>query len=152
MEVDDRDRRLLAALQRDATLTLAQLGAAAGLSQSSAWRRVQEFEAAGLIRGRVALLDPDRAGAGLCVYAHVSLTDHAEAEVRAFAALIAAHDEIQEAHAVAGADDYILKIRTRDVRSYERFLTGVLLRSPAVRAVNSSFSLREIKSSTALPL
>lgn len=152
MDFSDQDKQLLRAMQEDATRTLADLAVLAGLSQSSVWRKVQEFEASGLLKGRVALLDPEAAGVGLCVYAHILLTDHAEASVRDFAALVAAHPEVQEAHAVAGEHDYVLKIRTRDVPSYERFLSGVLLRARCVRAVNSSFALREIKSTTAVPL
>ena len=139
-------------MQRDATLPLAELGERVGMSQSTVWRKVQEFEAAGIIVGRVALLDPAKVGAKLCVFASVSLNDHSEESVSGFARLIRGHPEVLECHAVAGAADYILKIRTSDVEAYEHFMTHALLRSRHVRSVVSSFALRELKHSTALPL
>ena len=123
-----------------------------GMAQSTLWRKLQEFEAAGLIRQRVALLDPAKAGCKLCVLATISLHDHTAEAVAAFAALVRSHPEILECHAVSGSADYFLKVRVRDVEAYEHFMTHNLLRSPYVRAVQSSFSLREIKSSTELPL
>lgn len=152
MEFSDQERRILRELQRDCALSLAALAERVGIAQSTLWRRVQEFEAAGLIRGRVALLDPSLAGAKLMVLAQVSLHDHSEAAVEGFAALVGRHPEILECHAVSGEADYVLKIRVADVETYEVFMTRQLLRSPLVRSVQSSFVLKEIKASTALPL
>ena len=122
------------------------------MAQSTLWRRLNELEKAGVIRRRVALLDPKKAGAGLCVFATVSLTDHSEASVAAFARLVQGHGEVLECHAVTGTADYILKIRTSDVEAYEHFMTHALLRSGVVRAVQSSFSLKRLKDTTELPL
>ncbi len=152
MQLSDPERALLREMQRDAGQPLAALGRRVGMAQSTVSRKLQEFEAAGLIRGRVVLLDPSRAGAKLCVFASVSLEDHSEEAVRDFAAIVAAHPEILECHAVSGTADYILKIRVADVEAYEQFMTHALLRNPHVRSVVSSFSLKEIKYATALPL
>ena len=152
MEFSDPERALLCELQADTTRPLADLGRRVGMAQSTVSRKLAEFEAAGLIRGRVVLLDPAKAGAKLCVFASVSLEDHSEASVDAFARIVAAHPEILECHAVSGTSDYILKIRVSDVEAYEAFMTHALLRSRHVRSVVSSFSLREIKYATALPL
>ena len=152
MQISDPERALLRELQRDAGQPLAALGQRVGMAQSTVSRKLQEFEAAGLIRGRVVLLDPSRAGAKLCVFASVSLEDHSEEAVRDFAAIVAAHPEILECHAVSGTADYILKIRVADVEAYEQFMTHALLRNKHVRSVVSSFSLKEIKYATALPL
>lgn len=152
MKLTDPERSLLMELQSDAAQPLAALGRKVGMAQSTVSRKLQEFEAAGLVRGRVVLLDPGKAGVALCVFASVSLEDHSEAAVRDFASVVAAHPEILECHAVSGTSDYILKIRVADVQAYERFMTHVLLRNPHVRSVVSSFSLREIKYATALPL
>jgi Lrp/AsnC family transcriptional regulator len=152
MKLSDQDRALLRELQRDAARPLAELGEAAGMSQSTVWRKLQEFEAAGIVTGRVALLDPAKVGAKLCVFAQVSLADHSEAAVEGFARIVRSHPEILECHAISGTADYMLKIRCADVEAYEQVLTHVLLRSPHVRAVVSSFSLRQIKHATALPL
>ena len=152
MKFSNQDRALLEALQSDASLSLADLAERSGMGTSTVWRKVQEFKKAGLIRGRVALLDPRLAGAKLCVFAQVSLKDHSEEAVTQFAALVARHPEIMEAHALTGTSDYILKIRCADVEEYEHFMSRHLLRASHVGSVVSSFSLREIKYTTQLPL
>ncbi len=152
MKFSDQEAALLRVLQGDAALSLSDLAEQAGMATSTAWRKVQEFEKLGLIRGRVALLDPARADVRLCVFATVRLADHAEASIAGFATVIRAHPEIMEAHAISGTADYILKIRCRDVEAYETFMTHTLLRSPFVKSVVSSFSLKELKYTTALPL
>lgn len=152
VKLNDQEKALLRELQRDTTRPLAELGELAGMSQSTVWRKLQEFEAAGIVTARVALLDPSKVGAKLCVFAAVSLSDHSEESVAGFARIVRGHPEILECHAVSGTADYILKIRVSDVEAYEQFMTHALLRSRHVRAVVSSFSLKEIKHSTALPL
>lgn len=143
---------MLRLIQRDVGLSLAELATQSGMAQSTVWRRLQEFEAAGVIRGRVALLDPGRVGASLCVLASIGLQDHSETSVAGFTALVRRLPEILECHAVSGTADYMLKVRTRDVESYEAFMSHHLLRSPFVRSVVSSFVLKEIKATTELPL
>ncbi len=143
---------MLDALQADAGASLADLAAAAGVATSTAWRKVQEFEKLGLIKGRVALLDPAKADLRLCVFATVRLSDHTDAAITGFARIIRSYPQIMEAHAISGTADYILKIRCRDVEDYEGFMTHQLLRSPFVKSVVSSFSLKELKYTTALPL
>ena len=152
MKLSDQDRHLLQAMQTDASLSLAQLAEACGMATSTVWRRVQDFEGAGLITGRVALLDPKLAGVGLCVFATVRLNDHAEGAIAAFGRIVATHPEILEAHAITGTADYLLKIRCADVESYEHFMSHTLLRATEVKSVHSSFSLKALKYTTALPL
>ena len=152
MKISDPERRLLSALQRDASASLGDLAQAAGMAQSTVWRKVQEFEKAGVIRARVALLDPAKLGVKLCVLASVRLHDHDEAAITGFTALIARLPEVLECHSVSGNTDYILKIRVADVEAYEAFMTQNLLRSPYVRELVSSFVLKEIKATTAIPI
>ena len=152
MEFTTPERALLREIQRDAALSLAELSARVGMAQSTVWRKLQEFEAAGVIRARVALLDPGRVGAGLCVLAAIRLHDHSEAAVAGFTAMVRRHPEILECHATAGTADYLIKVRVADVEAYEAFMSHNLLRSPYVRAVVSSFVLKEIKATTELPL
>ena len=130
---------------------MADLAQACGMSQSTAWRKVQELEQAGVVRARVALLDPAKLGCKLCVLASITLTDHAEATLDGFARLIEGHPEIIECLATSGDADYHMKIRVADVEAYEIFMTHVLLRSTVVRGVQSSFVLKEMKSTTELP-
>lgn len=152
MKLTDQERALLREIQSDATLSMTDLAERAGASSSTVWRKLQEMEAAGIIRRRVALLDPAKVGAKLVVFATVRLQNHTEHSVQAFARIIAQHPEILECHAVSGASDYILKIRVADVEDYERFMSQSLLRSGIVRSVYSSFGLKELKSTTELPV
>jgi Lrp/AsnC family transcriptional regulator len=152
MKISDQERVLLQELQRDAAASLGDLAVRTGMATSTVWRKVQEFENTGLLRGRVALLDPARADLRLCIFASVRLSDHSEAAISGFASIIRAHPEIMEAHALSGTADYILKIRCKDVEAYEAFMSHNLLRSGHVKSVVSSFSLKELKYTTALPL
>ncbi|SLN45071.1 Leucine-responsive regulatory protein [Pseudoruegeria aquimaris] len=152
MEFSDQDIRILREVQRDSSASLAELSERCRIPQSTLWRRLNDLEAAGLVKGRVALLDPAKLHLKLVVFANVSLRDHSEQAVSEFAAVVSAHPEIMECHAVSGASDYILKIRVRDVEAYERFMTHTLLRNRHVGAVHSSFGLRELKYTTQLPI
>ncbi|KQY19564.1 Lrp/AsnC family transcriptional regulator [Rhizobium sp. Root482] len=151
-EIVKPHRELLKLIQADASLSLAELAEKAGMSQSSAWRKLQELDADGTIRRRVTLLDPGKLDLRLCVIAHVTLEDHHEEAVASFAAVVEERPEIMECYALSGAFDYMLKIRASDVESYEAFMTRHLMRNPHVRTVVSSFVLRELKFSTELPL
>ena len=152
MKLNDQDRRILRALQRDASQSLATLAEATNTAQSTLWRRLNDLEASGVLTARVALVDPAKVGAKLCVLAMVTLEDHSEEAVDAFTRLVATHPEIQECHKVSGLADYMLKIRAADVEAYEAFQTRFLLRSPWVRSVQSSFVLKEVKATTEVPL
>lgn len=152
MRISGTDEQLLKEIQRDAALSLAQLSERCGMAQSTVWRRMQEFEANGLITARVALLDPAKLGCKLCVLASITLRDHAEETVSGFARLIEGHPEIVECYATSGTADYQLKIRVSDVEAYEAFMTHTLLRNTIVREVHSSFVLKELKSTTELPI
>jgi Lrp/AsnC family transcriptional regulator len=145
-------KRLLRVLQADSGQSLGELAEKAGMSQSSAWRRLQELEAEGVIRKRVALLDPAKLDLKLCIIAHVTLEDHHDEAIASFSAVVRDRPEIMECYALSGTYDYMLKIRAADVESYEAFMTRYLMRNPHVRTVVSSFVLRELKSTTELPI
>lgn len=145
-------RKLLQLVQAGSSLSLAELAEKAGMSQSTAWRKMQELETEGVICKRVALLDPAKLDLKLCIIAHVTLEDHHEEAIEAFAAVVRDRPEIMECYALSGTFDYMLKIRARDVEAYEAFMTRYLMRNPHVRNVVSSFVLRELKSTTELPI
>lgn len=151
-ETGNAERRLLQLVQTDASLSLSELAKRAGMSQSTAWRKLQDLEADGVILRRVTLLDPRKLDLKLCVIAHVTLEDHHEEAVEAFASVVRERPEIMECHALSGSFDYMLKIRASDVETYDAFMTRYLMRNPHVRTVVSSFVLRELKSSTELPI
>jgi len=150
--LDGRDAAILQLLQTDAAATLEELAESAALSPASAWRRVKALEDAGVIAARVTLLNPVKAGRGMCVFADVSLHDHSPENREAFERFVCAAVEVMECHSTAGARDYLLKIRVPDVAAYEAFLMEALLTHPAVASASSSFSLRELKYTTALAL
>ena len=152
MKLSDQDTAILREIQRDADQSLAALTERLGMAQSTLWRRMNDLTGAGVIRRRVALLDPVKVGAGLCVLAMITLEDHSEEVVEGFSRMVELRPEILECHKISGEADYMLKVRCADVAAYEDFQTLHLLRSPWVRAVRSSFVLKEVKATTELPL
>lgn len=150
--MDRHDTEILNNLQRDTTLTNQALAEAVGLSAATTWRRVQSLEAAGVISARVALVDPRRAGLGTTVMTEVTLSGHSRENRDGFERLVSTSREILECYAVSGSHDYRLLIRVRDIETYEHFLMDVLLAHPAVANAATSFVLRQIKYTTALPL
>jgi len=152
MKFTDNEKAILREIQRDSSASLAEIAERTNMAQSTVWRKLQEFDAADIVRKRVALLNPAAVGAKLCVFASVSLADHSAEAVEGFAAMVRLHPEILECHALSGTSDYILKIRVTDVEAYEEFMTHNLLRNPHVQSVVSSFSLKQMKSTTELPV
>ena len=152
MKLSDPDRLILREIQRDSARNLAEIAERANMAPSTAWRKLQELEKAGVITGRVALLDPAKVGAKLAVLATIRLSDHSEEAIAAFTSLVRTHPEIMECHKVSGSSDYFIKVRVADVEEYEEFMTHNLLRNPYVKSVESRFVLKQIKSTTELPL
>lgn len=150
--LDPIDRQILAILQRDASLSAADVALRVGLSQSPCWRRIARLEKLGLVRRRVALLDRQRLGLGVLVFAQVKYARGARQSLAAFEDTIRSFPEVQECYMLMGEVDFLLKIVTRDVAAYERFLREKLSRVPAVREVRSSIALTTVKESTELPL
>ncbi|MBM7069341.1 Lrp/AsnC family transcriptional regulator [Actibacterium sp. 188UL27-1] len=146
------DHRILTTLQNDATLSLKELAEATHLSASTVWRRMQDLEAAGVIRDRVALLDPEKLGLGVCTLVHVNISSQTPETRRAFEAFVDLHDTILQCFAVTGEQDYMLVLRSRTVADFERFLMDQLLAHPSVASSSSQLVLRHHKNSTALPL
>lgn len=152
MKLSRSDRRLLNELQRDATRNQAELAQLAGMSRTSCWRRIRDFEDAGLIEGQVALLNPRLAGFNIHVLLAVSMTEHTDENRQAFERHIADLAEVTECFTVAGDRDYVLHVVTEDMESYTEFLNSWILKHPAVRSASSTFVLRRVKYTTVLPL
>ena len=144
------DKRILAELQRRVNLPLQELGERVGLSQTPCWRRIRRLEEAGVIRGRVALLDPARLRLAANVFVELELGRPADAP--ALADAVQDFPEIVECYLVAGDTDFLLRLVAPDVAAYQRLLAALLKRLPAVRNVKSTFALREVKYTTALPI
>lgn len=152
MKLSNSDRRLLMALQTDVTQSQADLAEFAGLSRTSCWRRVRELEKAGLIRQKVALLEPKLAGFGIEVLLLVAMTEHSDENRRDFESHVQSLAHVLECFSVSGERDYMLQVVARDMDSYTDFLNSQILRHPAVRSASSTFVLKRVKYSTALPL
>ena len=150
--LDDKDRALLAELQRDSRQTVQQLAAAVGLSATPCWKRVKDMEAAGVIRGYGATIDRESVGLALCVLAEVNLTQHTEHTVREFERAVAACPQIVSCYSTTGAADYSIKVLVPDIRSYEAFLHETAFRLPGVTHIRSSVVLKEVKAEIRLPI
>jgi Lrp/AsnC family transcriptional regulator len=152
MKLSRTDRRLLNALQRDATRNQAELADIAGMSRTSAWRRIRDFEESGLIQGQVAVLDPKKAGFNIQVVLAVSMTVHSDENRDDFESHVSRLPEVTECFSVAGDRDYMLHVVVPDMDTYTDFLNSEILKHPAVRSASSTFVLRRIKYSTMMPL
>ena len=152
MKLTSGDRCLLQALQDDVTRSQADLAEAAGLSRTSCWRRMRDFEQAGLIRQKVALLDPKLVGFGFEVVLLVAMTEHTDKNRRDFESHVQSLPHVLECFSVSGERDYMLQVVARDMDSYTDFLNSKILMHPAVRSASSTFVLKRVKYSTALPV
>ena len=150
--LDDIDLKILEALQDNGRITNRELADKVSLSPAPCWRRLRALEANGVIQRYAALVDPTKVGLSVQAFAHISLENHHSATVAQFDASIARIPEVLECHSTSGDHDYMLKIIVANMAAYETLLSKKLLQIPAVRTVNTSFSLRQKKLTTQLPL
>jgi Lrp/AsnC family transcriptional regulator len=150
--IDETDKKILAILQQDATVPVAEIAEKAGLSQSTCWRRINLLEEAGVIRARAALLEPEALGLEVVVFANVKLSAHGRRSLNEFEEAIAIFPEVVECYTMSGEIDFLLKIVTKDIAAYEHFLRATLLQMPSVQEVHSHIALSQVKYTTALPL
>ena len=149
--MDDIDRDLLRLLQEDASLSTADLGAAVGLSATSCWRRVQRLQDQGVLRGRVALVDPATVGRGLPALVELQATDHSADWLEQFTKGIEEFPEIVDAWRTSGQIDYMLRVLVRDINAYDDFYKR-MTRRINFAGFRSIFVMEELKSTTAVPL
>jgi len=151
-ELTRPERRLLDAMQKDTTLSQIDLAELSGKSRTSIWRLIREFEEAGLIEGKVALLNPKQLGLQIHVMLSVSMVKHSDRTRQQFEAHVQSLPEVMECYSVSGDRDYVLLILSKDMESYNTFLNTQILDHPSVHSASSSFALRRVKYTTALPL
>jgi Lrp/AsnC family transcriptional regulator len=149
--LDRIDRKIIYELMRDATLPVAQLADRVGLSQTPCWKRVQKLEAAGVITGRVAIVDPDRIGLGLTVFVEIEAADQSREWRAEFRKVIEDFPVIVEVHRMAGEVDYLLKVVVPDMAAFDNFYLD-LTRALSCRNVTSKFSMETIRATTAWPI
>ena len=151
MNLDDIDRKILSALQRDATLSMDALAERAGLSRNACWRRMRQMEEAGVIRGRVVLLDPALVGCALQVFVMVRTNSHDAAWMEKFDRAVRILPEIVGAHRMTGDLDYVLRVRVADVPAYDALYKKLIALVP-LSDISASFVMEDIKDTTELPL
>lgn len=149
--MDDTDRKILRAIQEDASLSLAEIAARVGLSSTPCWKRIQKLEKQGVILKRVALLDPASVGSGVTVFVSVSTGEHSREWLERFAETVGAMPEVVEFYRMAGDVDYMLRVVVPDIGAYDRFYKKLIERLP-LSNVTSRFAMETIKYTTAVPV
>ena len=119
--MDAIDRKILAVLQDDASLSVAEIGSRVGLSSTPCWKRIQRLEADGVIQRRVALVDQDRIGLGVTVFVSIETGDHSQDWLDRFAKVVGAMPEVMEFYRMAGDVDYMLRVVVPDIAGYDSF-------------------------------
>ena len=143
--IDAMDRKILGALHRDGRMSMAELSATVGLSKTPCQLRVKRLREQGFIRGFRAVLDLGKLGLDHIAFVEVTLTDTRESALRAFNDAVSAVSEIEECHMIAGAFDYLLKVRTSDIKAYRAVLGEVISNLPHVSNSSTHVSMEAVK-------
>jgi len=149
--MDAIDHKILAVLQEDASLSVAEIGQRVGLSSTPCWKRIQRLEADKVILKRVALIDQDKIGLGITVFVSVETGDHSQEWLSRFADVVGAMPEVMEFYRMAGDVDYMLRVIVPDIQGYDAFYKRLIASVP-LKNVTSRFAMEKIKSTTALPI
>ncbi len=152
IELDRADLRILEVLQQHGNLSAAEVAEKINMTTSTCWRRITRLEEQGVIRSRVALLDREKTGLTVMVFSQVKLAAHGRDALGKFEQAVREHPEVLECYTLMGETDFLLRIVTRDIKSYEAFFLDHLSKMPGVQSVHSSIALSVIKETTALPL
>ena len=151
VRIDETDRKILAALQRDAARSREEIATEIGSSKTPVWNRIRKLREAGVITGQTVLLDAEALGFEACFFVLIRTSEHDAGWQARFLAALTARAEVQEAHRLAGDIDYILKVRVANARAYDVFYQA-LIAEVKVHTVTALLSMEEIKSTVALPL
>ena len=149
--MDAVDRKILAVVQEDASLSVAEVGKRVGLSSTPCWKRLQRLEVDGVIMRRVALVNPDKIGLGITVFVSVETSDHSQEWLKKFAEVVGAMPEVMEFYRMAGDVDYMLRVVVADMAGYDAFYKKLIGTVP-LKNVTSRFAMERIKQTTALPI
>ena len=149
--MDTIDKKILRLIQSDATLSIHAISEQVGLSQTPCWKRIQKMEAEGVIRGRVALLAPEKIGLGLTVVVAIETGDHSPDWLTHFATALTAMPEVMEFYRMAGDVDYMLRVVVSDIAAYDGFYKRLVATLP-MKNVTSRFAMERIKETTVLPI
>lgn len=151
-EIDDIDRKIVAALQADGKVTVNELAEKVGLSASPCARRVRMLEQAGVIKGYAAIIDQKKVGLPISAFASIKLERQREDALERFSKAVARWPEVVDCYLMTGQRDYLLRIVVRDLEAYEHFLNDKLTRLDGVASIETSFALKQVKRSEVLPI
>lgn len=149
--MDRTDLKILAILQEDASLPVAEVASRVNLSQTPCWRRIQKLEAQGVIERRVAIVDPVSIGLGISVFVEIEAADHSPAWLKSFADAVAAMPEVMDVYRMAGDVDYLIRVAVGSMAEYDDFYRRLIDEVP-LKNVTSRFAMERVKSTTAYPL
>lgn len=149
--MDSFDKKILRILQQDSTISVSNIAEQVGLSTSPCWRRIQAMEKAGIIKGRVALADPNKLNVGLTVFVMVKTNQHNPTWLAKFADIALDFEEIVEFYRMSGEVDYLLKVVVPDMKAFDSFYKKLITQAD-FSDISSSFSMEELKYTTALPM
>lgn len=150
--LDDADRRILRLLQAEPDLSLREIAERTGLSHSPVWRRLARLRSDGIVEERRFVIDPARIGYDVTAFCAVRMNGHSRAHLEAFEEAAGRVEEVIQCHSISGDHDYMLQVIARSIAHYERTVKTRLLALPHVQAISTSFALRQIKNTTAVPL
>lgn len=151
MNFDRIDLKILDILQRNATVPVVRIADQVGLSQTPCWKRIQKHEEAGVIRARVALLDPGALGLSLTAFVMVEALEHTAEWRASFLASVESLEAVRDVYRLAGNYDFLLRVVVSDMASFDRFYED-LTAAVRLRSVNSTFALEAVRTNTSLPL
>lgn len=151
MLLDPMDIKILGILQRDCTLPVADIGKEVGLSTTPCWRRIQKLEEAGIIKRRVAVLDPVKINVGVTVFVSIKTDEHSLAWLERFHAAVVDLPEVVDFYRMSGEVDYLLRVVVPDIAAYDVFYKKLISRVE-ISKVSSAFAMEQIKNTTELPL
>ena len=149
--MDATDRKILAILQEDASLSVAEIANRVNLSQTPCWRRIQKLEERGIIQRRVALVDPDAIGLGLTVFVEIETGDHSGEWLDRFASGVSEMPEVMEVYRMAGDVDYLLRLAVANMAAFDAFYRRLISLLP-LKNVTSRFAMERVKFTTVYPL
>ena len=150
-QLDLTDRKILALLQEDSSLAVADIATRVGLSQTPCWRRIQRLRAEGVIERTVSLVRPEAVGLGLTVFITVEAIDHSPEWLEQFTSVVSSKPEVMEVHRMAGDIDYLLRVAVADMAAFDAFYRDLIKAIP-LKNVSSHFAMERVKSTTAYPL
>lgn len=149
--LDRLDKKILSILQTDATISVAEIGKRVGLSTTPCWRRIQKMEEDGVIKARVAMLDPEGVNVPVTAFVAITTNEHSDDWLKRFAELISEFPEVVEFYRMAGQIDYLLRVVVPDIASYDAFYKK-LISKIKISDVSTTFAMEQIKYTTELPL